>query len=166
MRPDRIVVGECRSGETLDMLQAMNTGHNGSLTTLHANTPTDALARIETMCLMMPHPLPETTIRQQIASGVNVIVQASRLQDGGRKITSISEVIGLQQGRIVLAELFTFKQVGVTPEGKVMGAHTATGQLPAFSTTLAEQGLQLNPNWFDPHDPSSSNTILQQRPQA
>jgi pilus assembly protein CpaF len=162
MRPDRIVVGECRSGETLDMLQAMNTGHNGSLTTLHANTPTDALARIETMCLMVPHPLPETTIRQQIASGVNVIVQASRLQDGSRKITSISEVIGLTNGRIELAELFTFKQVGISPEGKVQGVHTATGQRPAFTTTLAEHGLQLNPKWFEPHERPPSP----RRPQA
>ena len=119
MRPDRIVVGECRGGEALDMLQAMNTGHDGSLTTLHANTPRDAIARLETLTLMSGMDLPIRTIREQIASAVDVIVQQSRLTDGSRKITYITEVAGMEGETVVMTDIFKFVQTGVTPEGKV-----------------------------------------------
>jgi pilus assembly protein CpaF len=143
MRPDRIVVGECRGGETLDMLQAMNTGHDGSLTTLHANTPRDALTRIQTMCMMNDHPLPEKTIKAQIGSAVHLIVQASRLQDGSRKITSISELTGMEGETITMQEIFKFEQVGIDPEGKVIGHHTATGLRPRFLDICESRGVYL-----------------------
>lgn len=143
MRPDRIVIGECRGGEALDMLQAMNTGHDGSLTTLHANTPRDALSRIETMCMMNTNPLPEKTIRQQIASAVHLVVQASRLQDGSRKVTSISEVCGMEGDVITLQEIFRFKQVGVDEFRKVMGHHESTGIRPRFAEKAQALGIPL-----------------------
>jgi pilus assembly protein CpaF len=149
MRPDRIIVGECRAGEALDMLQAMNTGHDGSMTTLHANTPRDAISRIETMCMMNANPLPEKTIRQQIASAVHLIVQASRLQDGSRKVVSISEVVGMEESTITLQEIYVFDQSGISPEGKVVGAHKPTGVRPYFIQKAASLGLAVPLNLFD-----------------
>jgi pilus assembly protein CpaF len=148
MRPDRIVVGECRSGETLDMLQAMNTGHDGSLTTLHANTPRDAISRIETMCMMNDHPLPEKTIKQQIASAVHLIVQASRLQDGARKVTSITEIIGMEGTMITMQEIFKFEQYGIDEKGKVIGKHVATGIRPKFAEICKAHGIDLAMDLF------------------
>jgi pilus assembly protein CpaF len=148
MRPDRIIVGECRGGEALDMLQAMNTGHDGSLTTLHANAPRDAISRIETMCMMNKSPLPEKTIRQQIASAVHVIVQASRLQDGSRKVTSISEVVGMEGSMILLQEIFKFHQTGVDEKGKVIGKHQSCGVRPKFAETMRAHGVELAQELF------------------
>jgi pilus assembly protein CpaF len=121
MRPDRIVVGECRSGEALDMLQAMNTGHDGSMTTLHANTPRDAIARLETLVLMAGFELPVRAIREQIASAINVVVQTERVRDGSRKITSIAEVVGMEGDVVTMQELVVFRQAGVDKDGKVLG---------------------------------------------
>ncbi|MDX2085586.1 MAG: CpaF family protein [Candidatus Melainabacteria bacterium] len=150
MRPDRIVVGECRGPETLDMLQAMNTGHDGSLTTLHANSPRDALSRIETMCMMNNNPLPALTIKQQIASAVHIIVQASRLQDGSRKVTSISEIIGMEGEVIAMQEIFKFEQLGLDDEGRVIGRHVATGIRPRFADLCRSMGVYLPLDLFDP----------------
>jgi pilus assembly protein CpaF len=148
MRPDRIIIGECRSGEALDMLQAMNTGHDGSLTTLHANTPRDALGRIETMCMMNDHPLPEKTIRQQTASAIHLIVQASRLSDGSRRITSITEVTGMEGNMIALQELFKYEQRGVDEEGKIIGDHVACGVRPKFLDKLKVFNVNLPQTLF------------------
>jgi pilus assembly protein CpaF len=148
MRPDRIVIGECRGGETLDMLQAMNTGHDGSLTTLHSNSPRDAIARIETMCLMNENPLPEKAIRQQISSAVHLIVQASRLQDGSRKVTSIAELVGMEGDTISMQEIFKFDQRGIDANGKVIGSHIATGVRPQFAAACEAKGIQLPTNLF------------------
>ena len=144
MRPDRVVVGECRGGETLDMLQAMNTGHDGSLTTVHANSPTDALARIETMSLMAGLDLPSRAIREQAVSAVNLIVQQSRLSDGSRRIVDISEVQPLTEtGSFAVREVFVFKQTGLTPDGKVLGQYAPTGHVPAFVDLLSRRGIGL-----------------------
>ncbi len=143
MRPDRIVVGECRGGETLDMLQAMNTGHDGSLTTVHANTPADALSRIETMSLMAGLDLPARAIRDQIASAVQLIIQQARLPDGSRRITHISEVSGLAERGFDVADIFVFKQSGLTPDGKVVGQFVPTGHVPRFVDLLSRRGLAL-----------------------
>ncbi|MBY0450854.1 MAG: CpaF family protein [Cyanobacteria bacterium] len=160
MRPDRIVVGECRSGETLDMLQAMNTGHDGSLTTLHANTPRDALSRIETMCMMNDNPLPERAIRQQISSAVHMIVQVSRLQDGTRRTTSITELTGMEGEVITMQEIFKFAQSGVDENGKVIGRHVATGVRPRFAEKARSKGINLpNEIFLAPEDiPATSET--------
>lgn len=152
MRPDRIIVGECRGGETLDMLQAMNTGHDGSLTTLHANSPRDALSRIETMCLMNDHTLPEKAIRQQIASAVHLIVQVSRLTDGSRKTTSVTEITGMEGDTIVMQEIFKFEQTGITEDHKVIGHFTATGVRPKFADSLKARGLSLPNGMFVPSE--------------
>jgi septum site-determining protein MinD len=143
MRPDRIVVGECRGGETLDMLQAMNTGHDGSLTTVHANTPADALARIETMSLMAGLDLPSRAIRDQIASAVHLIIQQARLPDGSRRVTHVSEVRGLVDGAFSVADIFVFKQTGLAPDGKVLGQFLPTGHVPAFVDLLSRRGIAL-----------------------
>lgn len=148
MRPDRIVVGECRGGEALDMLQAMNTGHDGSMTTIHANSPRDALARLETLVLMAGMDLPLKVVRQQISSAVDLIVQQSRLRDGTRKITSISEVVGMEGDVITMSELFKFEQTGITPDGKVIGAHKATGLRPLFYSRLEAAGYKLDASVF------------------
>jgi pilus assembly protein CpaF len=141
MRPDRIVVGECRGGEALDMLQAMNTGHDGSLTTLHANNPHDAVSRLETMVLMSGVELPSRAIREQIASAVNMIVHQSRLRDGTRRIVSITEVLGTGPDGVVMQEIFAFKQTGVDPEtGKVIGELAPTGVLPQALDRLSSEG--------------------------
>ncbi len=148
MRPDRIVVGECRGGEALDMLQAMNTGHDGSLTTLHANAPRDALSRLETMVLMAGVDLPLKVVRQQISSAVDLIVQQTRLRDGSRKVTAITEVAGMEGDTIVLTDIFKFEQTNVTEDGKVIGELKATGIRPMFSPRLQAAGFKLGADVF------------------
>jgi pilus assembly protein CpaF len=141
MRPDRIVVGECRSGEALDMLQAMNTGHDGSLTTLHANSPRDALARLTTLVLMSGMELPVRAIREQIASAIQIIVQQTRFPDGSRKITHISEVSGMEGDVITLQDIFSFRQDATTDDGKATGQFVATGFVPRFYEELQRRGV-------------------------
>jgi pilus assembly protein CpaF len=148
MRPDRIVVGECRGGEALDMLQAMNTGHEGSLTTLHANSPRDALARLETLVLMAGMDLPSTAIREQIASALDIVVQQTRFACGSRKVTSIAEITGLENGRIQLQELFRFDRTGSAADGRVIGRFSGCDAIPAFYDALREQGVALDLSWF------------------
>ena len=151
MRPDRIVVGECRGPEALDMLQAMNTGHDGSLTTAHANTPRDALARLENMVMMAGFELPSAAIREQIASAINLVVQQNRLPDGSRKIVTISEVTGREGPTILLQDIFTFEQKGFSPDGKVLGQMVATGNIPQFVEALKQRGdLRLDMSVFVP----------------
>jgi pilus assembly protein CpaF len=154
MRPDRIVVGECRGGEALDMLQAMNTGHDGSLTTVHANSPSDALSRLETMVLMAGAELPSRAIREQIGSAINVIVQQSRLRDGTRKVVSIAEVLGYDGERVQLQDIFVFKQTGVDGDGHVLGQLTPTGVIPQCLEHLAASGEGLEISIFTPHRPA------------
>jgi pilus assembly protein CpaF len=144
MRPDRIVVGECRGGEALDMLQAMNTGHEGSLTTLHANTPRDALARLETLILMAGMDLPLPAIREQIASAVDILVQQTRFACGSRKVTSITEITGIENGKIQMQEIFKFERRGYDDNGKVRGAFTGCDSVPSFYDELREQGAELD----------------------
>jgi len=148
MRPDRIVVGECRSGEALDMLQAMNTGHDGSLTTVHANSPRDAADRLETLCLMAGLDLPVRVIRKQIASAIDVIIQTSRFSDGTRKVTSITEISGMEGEIITMTEIFKFEQRKIDHDGTVVGELTATGVRPLFSKKLLVAGLKLGPELF------------------
>jgi len=150
MRPDRIVVGEVRSGEALDMLQAMNTGHDGSLTTGHANTPRDMISRLETMVLMAGMDLPIRAIREQISSAVNLIVQQNRLRDGTRRITSVAEVLGMEGDTIIMQEIFKFEQKGLDSKGLVIGEHTATGIVPRFVTRMEEEGVILPKDIFFP----------------
>jgi pilus assembly protein CpaF len=149
MRPDRIVVGEVRGEEALDMLQAMNTGHDGSLTTIHANTPRDALSRVETMIAMGNVSLPEKAIRQQIASAIQVVVQQTRLADGSRKVTSISEITGMEGEVITMQEIFTFEKIGVTQDGKVIGRFKATGVRPKVAERLKASGIHLPTDMFE-----------------
>ncbi len=144
MRPDRIVVGECRGGEALDMLQAMNTGHDGSLTTAHANSPRDMLARMEVMVMMAGMELPLTAIREQIASAIDIIVQITRFSCGSRKLTAIVEVTGTESGVIQLQELFVYKQQGFGPDGKVKGQFKATGSIPEFYEEMRARGLPVD----------------------
>src|SRR6202521_1148321 len=153
MRPDRIVVGEVRSGEALDMLQAMNTGHDGSLTTIHANTPRDTISRLETLVLMAGMELPSRAIREQIASAINIIIQQNRLRDGTRKITYISEVTGIEGDQISLQDIFVYKQSGYE-NGKVTGMLTATGAVPRIMETLESTGNAVPMSFFDPHPDS------------
>lgn len=148
MRPDRIVIGECRGAETLDMLQAMNTGHDGSLTTLHANSPRDALARLETMVLYAGVDLPSKNIRQQISSAINIIVQASRLQDGSRKVTRISEITGMEENVITMQDIFVWKQTGIS-DNMVIGAHVSSGVRPEFMKKIERMGIEINGKIFD-----------------
>ncbi len=151
MRPDRIIVGECRGPEALDMLQAMNTGHDGSLTTAHANNPRDALTRLENMVMMAGFELPSKAIREQIASALDLIVQQTRLPDGSRKIVQISEVTGREGDVILLQDIFTFEQEGLDKNGKVIGHHTATGNIPYFVDELRKSGrLRLDMGVFVP----------------
>ncbi|GAB4116528.1 MAG: CpaF family protein [Roseiflexaceae bacterium] len=151
MRPDRIVVGECRSGETLDMLQAMNTGHDGSMTTLHANSPRDAIRRMETMVLMAGMDLPMRAIREQIASAVHLIVQLERMQDGSRRITQVSEVVGLETDVVSMTDLFVFQHQGVQ-DGKIVGRIVSTGIRPRFMERLKQYGINLPASIFMPHN--------------
>jgi pilus assembly protein CpaF len=149
MRPDRIVVGEVRGEEALDMLQAMNTGHDGSLTTVHANAPRDALMRIETMIAMGATNLPERAMRQQIAAAIQIVVQQSRLSDGSRKVTSISEITGMEGDVITMQEIFLFEKTGVTQDGKVIGRFRATGVRPKCSERLKASGIHLPGDMFE-----------------
>jgi pilus assembly protein CpaF len=149
MRPDRIIVGECRSGEALDMLQAMNTGHDGSMSTLHANNPHEALGRLETLVLMAGADLPSRAIREQMASAVHLIVQQQRLRGGPRKIISIAEITGIEGGEIKYQEIFEFKQMTVK-DGKAVGYHTATGIKPMRYELIKSSGEQIEDEWFVP----------------
>src|SRR6187399_1216475 len=149
MRPDRIVVGETRGEEALDMLQAMNTGHDGSLTTVHANSPRDALSRIETMIAMGSTNLPEKAIRQQIASAIQLVIQQSRMSDGTRKVTSVSEVTGMEGDIITMQEIFLFEKLGVNQDGKVIGRFRATGVRPKVSERLLAAGIRLPGSMFE-----------------
>lgn len=148
MRPDRIVVGECRGGEALDMLTAMNTGHDGSLTTVHANTPRDVISRLEVMVMMAGMDLPARAIREQIASAVHVIVQQSRLADGSRKITHISEITGMEGDTVQLNDIFLYQQEGFDEEGNVVGQYVATGQVPHFYESLRARGIGVDMSIF------------------
>jgi pilus assembly protein CpaF len=148
MRPERIIIGECRGGESLDMLQAMNTGHAGSMTTLHANTPRDAQARLETMIMMAGMELPIKAMRQQIASAVDVIIQANRLQGGPRKVTSITEVMNMEQDMIIMQDIFRYKQAGIDQNGRAFGQFEATGVRPSFVNRLEQAGIKLPSNLF------------------
>jgi pilus assembly protein CpaF len=148
MRPDRIIVGEVRGGESLDMLQAMNTGHEGSLSTVHANTPRDALARLETMVMMAGMDLPSRAIREQVAAAIHLIVQISRLSDGSRRVVSVSEVQGMEGNVIVLQDLFTYQQKGVGEGGKVLGTMQATGMVPKFMERFNAAGAHLPAELF------------------
>jgi pilus assembly protein CpaF len=147
MRPDRIIVGEVRRGEALDMLQAMNTGHEGSMTTLHANSPRDMLARLETMVLMAGMDLPHRAIREQISSAVDLVIHQDRMRDGTRKITSISEVQGMEGNVITMSEIFRFEQTGLE-NGKVIGRLRPTGLRPKFSFKIQEAGIMLPPSVY------------------
>jgi pilus assembly protein CpaF len=149
MRPDRIVIGEVRGGEALDMLQAMNTGHDGSLTTIHANTPRDAISRLETLSLMAELNLPDRAIRQQIASAITIVVQVARLSDGVRRITNISEVIGYSEERVTMQDILVFEKQGIGPDGRVLGRFRSTGLRPTFAERLKVSGIHLPNNMFD-----------------
>src|SRR5437764_11808094 len=149
MRPDRIVVGEVRGDEALDMLQAMNTGHDGSLTTVHANTPRDALMRLETMIAMANVNLPDKAMRQQIASAIQIVVQQARMSDGTRKVTSISEITGMEGDIITMQEIFRFDKLGLGPDGRVTGRFVATGVRPKVCDRLLASGIQLPANMFE-----------------
>lgn len=156
MRPDRIVVGECRGGEALDMLQAMNTGHDGSLTTVHSNSPRDCIARLETLVLFSGTDLPSRAIREQIASAVHVIVQQTRLHDGSRKVTYITEVTGMESGVVTMQDIFKYVEKGFDKKGKVIGYHEATGNIPKFVHSLRRRGIEVDMSMFskggDPKD--------------
>src|SRR5262245_30717375 len=150
MRPDRIIIGEVRGEEALDMLQAMNTGHDGSMTTIHANTPHDAIARMETMALMGNISLSEKAIRRQIASAISIVIQVSRFADGSRRVTHITELTGLSQDSVTMQDIFVFDQEGVSAEGRVLGKFTATGTRPRFADKLKASGITLPPGIFEP----------------
>jgi pilus assembly protein CpaF len=149
MRPDRIIVGEVRGEETLDMLQAMNTGHDGSLTTIHANSPRDAVARLETMALMSNLNLPEKALRQQIASAIAIIVQISRMSDGTRRITYVTEITGMTGDVVAMQDIFVFEKLGIDVGGRVLGRFKATGVSPKFAERLKKAGIVLPPNIFE-----------------
>jgi pilus assembly protein CpaF len=148
MRPERIIIGECRGGETLDMLQAMNTGHDGSLTTIHANNPRDGVARLETMVMMSGFDLPIKAIRQQISSAVNLIIQANRLQGGSRRVTHITEIIGMEQDTVVMQDIYKFVQDGIDENGKAHGHFECTGVRPSFMHRLEQSGVRLPASAF------------------
>ena len=148
MRPDRIVIGEIRGAEAFEMLQAMNTGHEGSLSTVHANSPRDALARVENMVLMAGIDLPITAIREQVASALHLIVQLQRFPDGTRKVVRVSEVTGMEGGTVTMQDLFVYRQDGMAPDGTVIGRFRASGLRPTFSEALALQGCELEAQWF------------------
>jgi len=161
MRPDRIVVGEVRGAEAIDMLQAMNTGHDGSLTTVHANSPRDALARLETMVSMAGLHLPTEAIRHQVASAINVVIQVSRLSDGKRKVVTVSEVVGMEGDVITMQEIFLFERTGIGENGEVLGRFRPTGIRPKFADRLLVAGVTLPPDLFDdtPHVPQPTQTV-------
>ncbi|TJY65269.1 CpaF family protein [Sinimarinibacterium sp. CAU 1509] len=150
MRPDRIIVGEVRGGEALDMLQAMNTGHDGSLTTIHANTPRDALSRIENMVAMAGVDLPTKAVRSQIASAIDIVIQLERMEDGRRRLVSLQEIQGMEGDIVTMAEIFRFEREGLDADGNVVGAFVATGLVPHFHDHLRRRGLELDLAMFDP----------------
>ncbi len=149
MRPDRIIIGEVRGEEAFDMLQAMNTGHEGSMTTIHANTTRDALSRLESMVAMSNLNLPERTVRQQIASAISIVVQVSRMSDGTRKVINISEITGMEENVISMQEIFTFHRKGIGPDGKVIGAFQPSRIRPKFLERLRVSGVILPPSMFE-----------------
>src|SRR6059036_3600809 len=149
MRPDRIVIGEVRGEEALDMLQAMNTGHDGSLTTIHANSPRDAIARMETMALMANLNLPEKALRKQIASAITLVLQVARFSDGTRRLTHITEITGMEDDVVSMQDVFVFEKQGVSPEGRTLGTFTATGIRPKFAEKLAASGISLPAHFFE-----------------
>ncbi|HEX6488423.1 MAG TPA: CpaF family protein [Candidatus Dormibacteraeota bacterium] len=157
MRPDRIVVGECRGGEALDMLQAMNTGHDGSMTTIHANSPRDALARLETLVLMAGTDLPVKAIRQQVAGAINIFVQLNRLRDGSRRVTQVTEVTGMEGETITMQDIFVFESHGAGPDGKIIGDFVPTGLRPKILDRMFSMGLPL---------PQEILTLFPERQQA
>ncbi|MFH1302716.1 MAG: ATPase, T2SS/T4P/T4SS family, partial [Planctomycetota bacterium] len=154
MRPDRIIIGECRGAESLDMLQAMNTGHEGSLTTIHANSPRDAVSRLETMITMGGVELPLKALRQQFASAVDLIIQVNRLQGGPRKVTHVTEVLNMEQDTVIMQDIFLFIQDGIDADGRAFGHFEATGVRPAFMDRLEASGVRLPANLF-------ANRVLQ-----
>jgi len=149
MRPDRIVVGEVRGEEALDMLQAMNTGHDGSLTTIHANSPRDAVARMETMAMMANLNLPEKAVRRQIASAVAIVLQVSRFNDGTRRITHLTEITGMEDDVVSMQDVFVFEKEGISPDGRVLGTFTSTGIRPKFAEKLKASGINVPASYFD-----------------
>jgi pilus assembly protein CpaF len=149
MRPDRIIMGEVRGDEAFDMLQAMNTGHEGSMTTIHANTPRDALSRLESMVAMGNLSIPEKTVRQQISSAIAVVIQVSRLSDGSRKVTSIAEITGMEENVISMHEIFNFNKKGIGPDGRVIGAFEPTHIRPKFLERLRLSGIVLPSDLFE-----------------
>jgi len=149
MRPDRIIIGEVRGEEAFDMLQAMNTGHEGSMTTIHANTPRDALTRLESMVAMSNLNLPEKSVRQQIVSAISIVVQVSRMSDGSRKVVSISEITGMEENIVSMQDIFTFSRKGVGPDGKVIGSFTPSRIRPKFLERLKISGIFLSPELFE-----------------
>ena len=153
MRPDRIIMGEIRGEEAFDMLQAMNTGHEGSMTTIHANTPRDAISRLESMVAMGNMNLPEKSVRQQISSAISIVVQATRMSDGSRKVTSIAEITGMEENVISMQEIFTFNKKGIGPDGKVIGAFQPTRIRPKFLERLRVSGIVLPPSLFEKETP-------------
>jgi pilus assembly protein CpaF len=153
MRPDRIIMGEIRGEEAFDMLQAMNTGHEGSMTTIHANTPRDAIARLESMVAMGNMNLPEKSVRQQISAAISIVVQATRMSDGSRKVTSIAEITGMEENVISMQEIFTFNKKGIGPDGKVIGAFQPTRIRPKFLDRLRVAGIILPPSLFEKETP-------------
>ena len=148
MRPDRIIVGECRGGEALDMLQAMNTGHDGSLTTVHANSPRDVISRLETMVLMSGMELPSRAIREQIQSAVDIIIHESRMSDGSRKVTAITEVTGMEGNQIVMQDIFAFNQTGIDANGKIVGRMKPTGAIPTWIDQVKARGIEVDMKMF------------------
>jgi Flp pilus assembly CpaF family ATPase len=156
MKPDRIVVGECRAGEALDMLQAMNTGHSGSLTTLHSNNPRECLQRLETLVMMSGLNLPSKAIKETISSAVNLIIQQSRMSDGSRKITYVTEVTGMQGDVISLQDIFVYKQEGMDKKRNIMGRFVPTGFVPKFVEEMEAKGMRISRSLFSPKGPSSA----------
>jgi pilus assembly protein CpaF len=149
MRPNRIIVGEVRGEEALDMLQAMNTGHDGSLTTIHANSPRDAIARMETMALMANLNLPEQAVRRQIASAITIVLQVARFSDGTRRLTHITEITGMENDVVSMQDVFVFEKQGVSEEGKTLGSFTATGIRPKFADKLQASGINVPAHFFE-----------------
>jgi pilus assembly protein CpaF len=148
MRPDRIIVGESRGAEALDMLQAMNTGHDGSMTTVHANAPRDAFSRLETMVMMASQHVPDKVIRQQLASAIHVVVHVSRLSDGSRRVTGIAEVTGVEHDMVEMQDLFEFERFGISERGRVLGKFKASGATPVSLDRLKGYGIHLSPSIF------------------
>jgi pilus assembly protein CpaF len=156
MRPDRIVVGEVRGEEAVDMLQAMNTGHDGSLTTIHANSPRDAMFRVENMFAMAGYNMPVKAVRSQISSAIDVVLQLERMEDGCRRLVSVQEIDGMEGDIITMTEIFRFERSGINEQGEVLGRYLATGIIPRFYERLQQRGFELDRAIFDPNRPKES----------